>query len=410
MAGEPATRPRILVLGGSGAVGAGVVERARELGFEVTAAGRSATPSPSLRERLLDPLGVPYARVDLDGEGAEARLHALLPEHDLVVVACEPWSPAALRGRDPTDGIERLYEAARRAGFLVERNRAAGVRRRRIVRVGSSAAELPHALIDGRGEGWPEDRVSSGALEAFAQSDACFDYPYFRAKLALARAADAALERGVDVVAALPTYVLSAWGDRDRQEPLVQAHRVAKATGVVPSVPLDVIPVSVAATGILLVGLEGAPGERYQLSGVETDTHALHASSLRHLGLRPRPLPVPRRELLDELRLLCGRRRRSPWLDLWLLPWDAWRRAALRRYDVEPWHLAVLLEGSGRGCEKARSLKLSISSHSGGLRLPDEEEIRRRLAAEAQRKIEWLALDGRLADRGVNTLGASART
>ena len=131
------------------------------------------------------------------------------------------------------------------------------------MRVGSSAGELPHALVEGSAPGWPEDRVSLPALETHAVGDPLRDCAYFRVKLSLARAAEEAGKRGIDVVTALPTYVLSWWGDRGREEPLEQAYRVAKRTGLVPSVPLNVVPADVAATGILLVGLVfGVVGRR----------------------------------------------------------------------------------------------------------------------------------------------------
>jgi nucleoside-diphosphate-sugar epimerase len=403
--------PRILVLGGTGAVGGGVVERARELGFAVTAAGRSALPASHVRERLLD-LGVPYAGVDLVGAQAESQLAALLAHHDLVVLACEPWSEAEAGRSDAVASVVRFYDLARSIGFDVAANRARAERgesQRRIVRIGSSVAELPHALIDGSTHGHPEDWVSQDALDALANEDPYCAIPYFRAKSELARAASEASHRGVDLVTALPTYVISWWGDRGREEPLAQALRAAKRTGLVPSVPVNALPADVAATGILLAGLVGRSGERYQLCGVETDTHALHALSLRHLGLHPRRLPVPRRELEDELRLLSGRRRTSPWLDLWLLPWDLWRRSLLRDHEVAAWHLAVMLEGSDRRGDKVRTLRWAFrrDSERAELRYPEETEIRSRLEIAARRKMEWLETLGLPVD-GASRRSASA--
>jgi hypothetical protein len=223
-----------------------------------------------------------------------------------------------------------------------------------------------------------------------------WSHPYFRTKVALARAAETAASAGLDLVTVLPTYVLSAFGERGRQEPLLQAHRAASATGFVPSVPLDVVPVAAVAAATLLVALEGATGERYQLCGVETDTCALHAASLRHLGLRPRPWPVPRAELLDELRLLAGRPRRNAWMQLALLPWDLWRGAALRSYEVEAWHLALLLEGSARSAAKLRCLSDALAPNARAPRYPDAEEMARAIEREARRKAAWMVADGLL--------------
>ncbi|MDJ0850344.1 MAG: hypothetical protein QNK04_18390 [Myxococcota bacterium] len=390
--GRCAGAPRVLVLGGSGAVGGGVVESARELGFAVTAAGRSPRPTPPVQERL-QALGTPYLALDLGGELDDGRVETALAEHDLVVLACEPWSEAEAEGRRAMRGISSFYEVARRAGFAISVNRdraGRGERARRIVRVGSSAAELPHALIDVPGPGWPEDRVAEGALESLASRDPQRAMPYFRDKAELARAAGEAVRRGTDVVTALPTYVLSWWGDRGGEEPLAQAHRAAKRTGLVPSVPVNVVPADVAGIGILTVGILGPPGERYQLCGVETDTHALHSLSLRHAGLDPRPLRVPRRELEDELRLLSGRPRGSPWLDLCLVGWDVWRRRLLREHCVEAWHLAVMLEGANRVGDKVRTLGCASDPALATLRYPEQVEIASRLEIAAKRKMEWL--------------------
>jgi len=336
--------------------------------------------------------------LDLTGAQAESQLERLLAEHHLVVLACEPWSEEDAVRSDAVGSVVRFYEAARRAGFDIAANRARAERGqtpRRIVRVGSSAAELPRALIDGSASRHQEDQISQEALDAIYSIGSPYRaIPYFRAKLELARAASAALRRGVDVVTALPTYVVSWWGDRGRQEPLAQALRAARRTGLVPSIPVNAIPADVAATGILLAGLVGRTGERYQLCGVETDTHTLHALSLRHVGLHPHPLPVPRRELEDELRLLTGGPRTNPWLDLWLLPWDLWRRRLLQDHGVAAWHLALMLEGSDRRGDKVRTLGLPPTSDSecAELRYPEEAEIRSRLEIAARRKMEWLEM------------------
>jgi hypothetical protein len=106
------------------------------------------------------------------------------------------------------------------------------------------------------------------------------------------------------------------------------------------------------------------------------------------VDLYPRPLPVPRRELEDELRLLSGRPRGSRWLDLCLLGWDLWRHTLLRDHAVEAWHLAVLLEGSDRSGDKVRTLHRG--SDLAMLRYPEEAEIGSRLQIAAHRKMEWL--------------------
>jgi nucleoside-diphosphate-sugar epimerase len=400
--------PSVLVLGGSGAVGAGVVECVRALGWKVTATGRSS-PSSLLQERLFDALGVPYESLDLGEVGVEGKLKALLEAHQLVVLACEPWAEEHSDLRDAVAGVARLYALARTSGFEVEANRARtrGEPPRRIVRVGSSAAELPHALMARSRLGWPEDRVTLDAVEALASSDPRRSIYYFRLKVALARAADGALRDGVDLVFALPTYVVSWWDRRGRQEPLVHALNVARSTGFVPSVPVNAVPVDVVARGILRVGLFGAPGERYQLCGVETDTHALHALSLQHVGVRALPFPVPRRELMDEVRLLSGQERRNPWLKLWLLPWDLLRGELLRYHGVEAWHLALVLEGSNRSGEKVRALDETGSPYASMLPYPAEAEIWPGLESAAQRKIEWLLASGQCVGHNADIVKSS---
>jgi nucleoside-diphosphate-sugar epimerase len=375
--------PRVLVLGGTGAVGGAVVEYVRELGWLATACGRRAQPVAAAAARLQQ-IGAPYQSIDLFSDDAKARLEPLLCAHDLVVVACEPWSESDPGGDAAAHAFEQLYELAQASGFERDANRSCaeeGEPPRRIVRIGSSAAELPHALLDLPGPGWPEDRASVEALEAVAASLPIRDHAYFRTKRSLAAGAAHAVRQGVDLVTALPTWVLSAWGDRGDEDPLRQARRTAERTGFLPAVPLNVVPAPAAAAGILLVGTSGATGERYQVAGIETDTHALHALSLGHLGLAPRPFPVPRGELEDELRLLAGRRRSSALLELWFLPWDAMRRRALDDARVEAWHVAVLLEGAGRNSDKLRSLEARAAF--SGLRYPSRAEMDAQLPALA---------------------------
>lgn len=382
--------PRVLVLGGTGAVGGAVVEHARELGWTATACGRRAQPVSAAATRLQQ-IGAPYESIDLFHDDAKSRLEPLLCAHDLVVVACEPWSESDPGGAAAAQAFERLYELAHACGFERDANCARaeeGEPPRRILRIGSSAAELPHALLDLPGPGWPEDRASVEALEAVAAALPIRDHAYFRTKRVLGATAAHAVRRGVDLVTALPTWVLSAWGDRGDEDPLRQARRTAERTGYLPAVPLNVVPAPAVAAGILLVGTCGATGERYQIAGIETDTHALHALSLGHLGLAPRPFPVPRGELEDELRLLAGRRRSSALLDLWFLPWDAMRRRALDAAHVEAWHVAVLLEGAGRHSDKLRSLEARAGF--SGLRYPSRAEMAAQLPAVATALAESL--------------------
>jgi hypothetical protein len=117
----------------------------------------------------------------------------------------------------------------------------------------------------------------------------------------------------------------------------------------------------------------------------------MRASAHRRRGRRePLPLPLPRFELIDELRLLRGERRGAPWLDLWLLPWDAWRRSLLQGYRIEPWHLALLAQGGHRSGRRLRTLGRGLPPRLAPLRLPDPEELRDALDEAARRKMEWL--------------------
>lgn len=379
--------PRLLVLGGTGAVGAGVVEVALEHGFDVTATGRSA-PDADLAEHLLAKPGVRFEQLDVWRGASVDRLAELLDVHDLVVVACEPWKPDEIEVAE--DGAARLYALAARLGYTVEANRARredDATARRLVRVGSCGAELPHALIDAA-PGFAEDGVHPEQVEALSAHIPERDHAYFRGKLALARVARTAALRGVDVVSALPTWVLSWWGDRGDEEPLVHAYRAARSFGLVPAVPLDVAPLDVAAAGILIVGLAGQPGEAYQITGLQSDTCTLHALSLAHLGLHPRPIPVSRRELVDAMRVLDGRSRGHPLLDLWLLPWDVGRRLALERSAVEAWHVGVMLEGADRSDAKLRALLAESGGDDVPLRMPGREEMRQRLEQAGRHKVE----------------------
>jgi nucleoside-diphosphate-sugar epimerase len=397
--------PRVLVLGGTGAIGAGVVERAAELGLPVTCVASRAQPSPLLRDGLLGPRGVPYVALDVFSEQALPDLQQLLDAHDLAILACEPWSgedEPALRG---VEGTVRIYQTATRCGFTAEENarrRAAGKTPRRVVRIGSSAAELPLDLLGASGgvERWPEERVSQADLERVAASDPCWDNAYFGSKVLQARNAREAVCGGLDLVTVLPTYVVSWWGEYGGHEPLVRLLRTARTTGCLPRTPLNAVPVDAAATGILLAALCGAVGERYQLAGIDTDTWAVHAASMRFATppvRDPLPIPLPRAELLDELRLLRRERRSQAWLDVWLLPWDGFRRALLELYRIEPWHLALLAQGGHRSGARLRALGDSLPAFLSALRFPDAEDLRARLDHAARRKMEWLERIGALA-------------
>ncbi len=379
---------KVLVLGGTGAVGAAVAELATGLGHRVTVTGR--------RERPVSmPLGaVRHIALDLLAESARSALDVLLRVHDLVVVACEPWTyegdPARLVG-----AFDQLYGLALKHGFEVAGNRARlerGQPPRRLVRVGSCAAELPHRLIDGV-EGWPEDAVDADALTALAHRDPMRDHSYFEIRVALVRCAEIACASGLDLVHALPAYVLSPFGDRGDQEPLEQARKSARRTGLIPSVPINVVPYDVAARALLALGEVGAAGERYQITGVEMDTCTLHGLSLRHEGLHPRPFPVPREELVDEWRLLSGQGRGNPIADLMMMPWDLARRLVLERSSVSAWHLAVLLEGADRGDGKLRELMRAHPELAEGVRLPERREmmglVDRAAVRKASRNRPW---------------------
>ncbi len=384
---------RLLVLGGTGAVGAGVAALAAGSGIDVTLTGRRAEPDASIASSILAGDHTRYVSLDVARAEHAATLGALLEWSTLVVIACEPWTADALAD-EVAEAYTQLYALALERGFGVDENDARAQRgelRKRIVRIGSVAAELPHALLDG-GVGFAEDRVSLEVLEARAREDAATDHAYFALKRTLARCAEQAVSRGLDLVHALPTYVVSAWGDRGEEEPLVQAWRSARRTGFVPAVPLNAVPADVAAESILLLALIGSTGERYQVTGVETDTCTLHGLSLRHLGIEPRALVVPREELRDEMRLLSGAGRGNALLDLWLMPWDLTRKLLLERHAVEAWHLGVLLEGANRSDAKLRARADGRAEARGGLAPRAAEAVWRRLEAVGLRKAARLGV------------------
>lgn len=387
-----AVRPvRVLVLGGTGNLGAGLVEEACSLGWPVTAVGRRPEPT-GVATSLFSSKGAQY--VCLDVFDPETDLTPLLKRHDLVVVACEPWATTQTDLVRGVAGTRRLYATAAAAGFTRQKNERRKVPKR-IVRIGSPPAEVPLALLRGA-DGFEEDRFTREELWAHARRDPCWDNFYFGAKVHMARCLTEAVHRGVDAVTAAPTFVVGWAGDSPAEEPLVRIHRFTRRAGLLPAVPTNAVPLDVAARGIFLVGLRGTAGETVQVAGIDTDTFEVNRLSLEPLGVSVRRVPVPRAELEDELRVMQGGSRSMPLLDLWLKPLDWWKRAWLSAFGIEAWEIALALQIGHRSANKIRALSRELPKRLKVLRYPSTDAIREALPQAGRRKAEWLEASGRI--------------
>ncbi|HWH95788.1 MAG TPA: NAD-dependent epimerase/dehydratase family protein [Baekduia sp.] len=254
---------RVFLTGGSGFVGAALLDALRDRGDVVVALARSDAAERSLRAR-----GADVARGDILDEDA---LVAGMSDCELVfhVAGINTLCPA-----DPTAlfhanvrGAETVVRAAARAGIA------------RVVHT-SSAATLgePHGTI-GR-----EDSPHRGSYLS----------SYERSKHEGELAALAAARRtGVELVSVNPSSVQGP-GRSGGTGRILLAYLNGTLKAFLDT-RLSLVDIADCTTGHLLAAERGAPGERYILNGVTLTSHEALALLTEIAGVdhRPRILPAP---------------------------------------------------------------------------------------------------------------------
>ncbi|MBK7974187.1 MAG: hypothetical protein IPK07_13220 [Deltaproteobacteria bacterium] len=378
-------RPTILVLGGTGEVGASVVAESIELGLRVAAASRRP-PQPLLEQSLFGPHRVRWERIAEPNGATSAALKELMAEHDIVILACEPWRVEPGDERSSIDEARARLETAAAAS---EARLSAGLPPLRVVRIGSPAAELPFALMGSRGDGFEEDAIRLQEVAELAKRDLCWRVPYFVAKVGMALAAREAVRTGLDLVTAAPTGTVSWWGDKGAEDLWVRAHH--ECVGAVPliSFPTNVLPGDVAARGILLVALAGVTGHVYQVPGVVWHSWDLQIEMLRHTRRTlPPAFHLTRELILEGVRVHLEERG----------PVDRLKRRWLRELvGARDYAMAALLQNNrARSAAKLLSLVPKLAADGPPLEYPSPAEIAAALPAAARRRAQWLTKRGLL--------------
>jgi len=150
MTGFPRGKPKLVVAGGTGQALSTAVLTLGDLGYDLTVIGRR--PLGQLqRATLFARRNVRYEALDLFARQRQARVRELAASADIFVMGAEPHVidnagrlEAALRG------VTRVYSTLHSAGYTTKDNEArrrSGTWPKRVVRIGSSPAEIPY---DGR--------------------------------------------------------------------------------------------------------------------------------------------------------------------------------------------------------------------------------------------------------------------
>jgi hypothetical protein len=415
----PLTEWRVLVVG-KGPAGVAAAQAAARLGAKVTLVSRSA-PDRELQRLLLDPGDIAHTSLDVYSSDPSTRraFEKLAAQNDLVVNAAELHAETPEQLSRVEGDHRRFYESLLKAGFTqrenAERERE-GKFPKRVVRVGSPPAEVP---IDSRGTGFEEDRISPQHLSWKLENDLLWRNPYFRGKVRSSQLADELVGRGLDLTTALPTQILSEYADHGPKLEFTQWLRTNHPP-MMPAIPTDAVPGEIAGRGMLLVGLLGEPGDRYQLAGIRTDSHALVDSLMREAGGRA---PAKRNLSLEEARHFAelpvrqvnhGARAVSNILRFWSgdvvgsmrdIPrgWtDYFADLGYQQYHVEPYQVALGATMGQRSSDKARKLSEQVrGTPYGALAYPRQDEIQGMFQDTIQRQAAWLSSQGLLPGRSV---------
>lgn len=442
-AGFPRGKPKIVVAGGTGQALSTAVLTLGELGYDLTVIGR--TPPGRLQHAtLFARRNVRYEVLDVFAPGRQARLRDLAVAADIFVMGAEPHLiDDAERLDAAVRGVERVYSTLHVAGYTTKDNDARRRRRewpKRIVRIGSSPAEIPYDARRSRGR-FLEDTVSLDDVRQRAADDANWQNPYFQVKVRCATLAGQAVSDGLDLVTAAPTAVIAWAGDRGDDEPIVQFRRsLARGPArFLPSALTNAVPGDVVARGVMLAALAGTTGEIYQLAGFDLQSAEPLRYMLTVIGEDAPPLRVySRQELNRHVRLLRGDAFTRSARDvteysgramtnagmLWtsalsfglLTPFVAAKIAAdtvtgsaraarnlyeqaetlaMRAIGIKDWQVAILAEMQSRRAGKVRGLNATVAgTRFANLAYPGEASLARRMTGALGRQAAWLAKRG----------------
>ena len=448
MTGFPRGKPKLVVAGGTGQALSTAVLTLGDLGYDLTVIGRR--PLGQLqRATLFARRNVRYEALDLFARQRQARVRELAASADIFVMGAEPHVidnagrlEAALRG------VTRVYSTLHSAGYTTKDNEA---RRRigrwpkRVVRIGSSPAEIPYDARLSRGA-FLEDTVSLDDLQQRAAADSNWQNQYFQVKVRCATLARQAAANGLDLVTAAPTAVISWAGDRGDEEPIVQVRR-SLARGPAPFLPsalANAVPGDIVGRGIMLAALVGTTGEVYQLAGVDLQSAEPVRYMLAVIGEDGPPLRVYSREALNrQVRLLRGdafaRSARDVaeygsraisnagmlWtsaLSLGLLTplvmakiaadavagsaraarnlYEQAETLAMRAIGIRDWQVAILAEMQSRRAGKVRGLNAAVAgTRFANMAYPSDASLGRQMAGALRRQAAWLAQRGLIPGR-----------
>jgi nucleoside-diphosphate-sugar epimerase len=442
-AGFPRGKPKLVVAGGTGQALSTVVLTLGALGYDITVIGRK--PLGAVQQAaLFARRNVRYEVLDVFAPARQARVRELAATADIFVMGAEPYAiEDAGRLDDVVRGVKRVYRTLRAAGYTTTDNDARRRTRRwpkRVVRIGSSPAEIPYDPRLSRRE-FLEDTVTLDDLQQRAAGDDNWQNPYFQAKVRCAVVAAQAVSNGLDLVTAAPTAVISWVGDRGAEEPVVQ-FRESLARGPVrflPSALINAVPGDVVARGIMLAVLAGTTGEVYQLAGVDVQSAEPVRYLLRLIGEDSPPLRhYSRQKLNQKVRLLRGDAFTRSARDvaaygsramtnaglLWtnalsfglLTPlvaakiavdaatgsaeaarnlYDQAETLAMKAIGIKDWQVAILAEMQSRRAGKVRGLNAAVAgTRFANLTYPSDASLASQMTRALRRQAAWLTQRG----------------
>lgn len=287
---DRATRQRVLVLGGSGHIGAAIVRALLDAGHVVTAASRDAGPRANLD-------GLPVRRVSGDDDRPGVLEH-WIDAADVVIDAAVPYPVDLFDGR--RDVVPR---AERRAARIIAATRAAGAA---LVHV-SSFTTLPPP-------GGSLRQVGHGALHGL--------HPYFELKERTEAMVLAALASGLRGMVLNPSTCLGPYDLKPRDRAFIPLLLSGEVRGLSRGA-LNVIDVrDLAAVTVGLIAA-GCPERQVRVFGHDTTLPALarHICALGGVSpprmTAPTTLGVAASVWMETAFALAGRR--SPWPSLPML-------------------------------------------------------------------------------------------
>jgi hypothetical protein len=413
--------------------------------YDVTIIGRR--PLGALqRTTLLNRGNVRHVTMDVCAPRSEEPLRELAASADIFVMGAEPHVVADDAELDAAvQGAERVYRTLWDAGYTTAANdarRAVQQWPKRVVRVGSPPAEFPSRALS-QSSPFVEDATSIEALQLRAIHDTNWKNRYFQGKVRCAVVARSLAAKGLDIVTAAPTSVISWAGDWGVREPIVQFRRRVRRRWVpfTPSTLTNVVPGDVFACGLMLAALAGRTGESYQIAGADAQTAECVQALLATVGeVCPPPRRFSRDELDHQVGLLDGESLNRTARDvvgysgravenvglMWanalsfgvLTPLVTTKIAtdvvaggvsAMRNaYDnavtttlwalgIERWQIALLAEMQSRGADKIRALNGVVAGTPfAAFAYPDAAEIAKRIDPSLQLQAEWLQKRGLL--------------